>query len=65
MKDAWLFAVLRVLKSHGKEDNPMTKEYRSPEVLEIGEAEDVILGQKPEGSFDIEDAQTADTDLDD
>ena len=43
----------------------MAKEYRTPEVVEIGKAEDVILGVKPGGSLDIEDSQTLDTDLDD
>jgi hypothetical protein len=43
----------------------MAKEYRTPEVVEIGKVEDVILGVKPEGSIDSEDAQTLDSDLDD
>jgi hypothetical protein len=43
----------------------MTKEYRIPEVVEIGTAEDVILGVKGEGALDTEDVHRLDSELDD
>ena len=43
----------------------MSKEYTTPEVVEIGKAEDVILGVKGQGALDVEDFQTLDTELDD
>jgi hypothetical protein len=43
----------------------MINEYRTPEVLEIGKAEEVILGVKPEGSVDFEDGHQLDSNLDD
>ena len=48
-----------------KEDKPMTKEYMQPEVIEIGEATDVILGLKP--IFGVDEAQDTEphADLDD
>jgi hypothetical protein len=42
----------------------MAKEYSAPEVIEVGQAQEVILGGKPVGSPDDEDTQLIDIDLD-
>jgi hypothetical protein len=43
----------------------MRNEYTSPEVIEVGKAQDVILGQKPGSSDDVGQNQIApESDLD-
>jgi len=43
----------------------MTNEYTKPEVIEIGEATEVILGSKLVEGFDIDQDTRPDADLDD
>ena len=44
----------------------MSKEYTTPEVVEIGKAQEVILGEKPtDGIDDGLPREVGDTDLDD
>jgi hypothetical protein len=48
------------------EDNQMNNEYTASEVIEIGKAQEMILGQKQSGSSDDLFTQiVSDTDLDD
>jgi hypothetical protein len=42
----------------------MRNEYTAPEVIEIGEAQEVILGSKPQGAPDVGQTQDSSLDLD-
>jgi len=42
----------------------MKNEYTAPEVIEIGEAQEVILGGKPDGAPDVGFTQPSSLDLD-
>jgi hypothetical protein len=46
------------------EDNLMNSEYTATEIIEVGKAQEVILGQKPFDGIDVEESTQPNADLD-